>query len=118
MAPLGSLLTVFGVARREMAGRASGSPGHRPLKSTAKGAEIAVVTNAAAKTLLDPARETAIVGNLYERVMEHLPAQYERQAGRCAGCGNVLPTVADGLLRLDGDLECIDCNLRDHHPFG
>jgi hypothetical protein len=75
------------------------------------------VTKGATKTTLDPKRETAIVGKLYARVMDHIPAQYERQAGRCAGCGTTLPTMADGLLRLDGELECIDCNLKDHHPF-
>jgi len=69
------------------------------------------------ETTLDPERETAIVGKLYERVMEHIPAQYERQAGRCAGCGKTLPAMADGLLRLDGALECIGCNLRDRHSI-
>ncbi len=92
-------------------------PAATTLKSAAEGAERQVVTRGATKTYLDPDRETAIVGKLYERVMEHIPAQYERQAGRCAGCGKVLPTMGDGLLRLDGGLECIDCNLKDRHPF-
>lgn len=73
------------------------------------------MTKGASKTVLDPERETAIVGKLYARVMEHIPAQYELQAGHCAGCGQALPTMADGLLRLDGGLECIDCSLRGHH---
>ncbi len=72
------------------------------------------VTNGTAKTTLDPDTETAIVGKLFDRVMDHIPAQYERQGGRCAVCGRVLPTVADGLLRLAGDLECITCNLTRH----
>ena len=72
------------------------------------------MTKSATETTLDREAETVIVGKLYQRVMEHIPAQYERQAGQCAGCGKTLPTMADGLLRLDGQLECIDCNLRDH----
>jgi hypothetical protein len=54
----------------------------------------------------------AVVGILYERVMRHIPAQYERQNGRCSECGTELPTAADGLLRLSGELECISCALK------
>ena len=60
-------------------------------------------------------RAGAVVGILYERVMRHIPAQYERQGGRCCGCGKELPTTAkDGLLRLSGELECISCALKHH----
>ncbi len=85
------------------------------LKLSRGSADDHLVTKSATQTTLDPERETIIVGKLYQRVMEHIPAQYERQAGQCAGCGKTLPTMADGLLRLDGQLECIDCSLRNHH---
>ncbi len=62
--------------------------------------------------MVDGDRAGAIVGLLYERVMEHIPAQYERQDHRCYTCGRDLPTRADGLLRLDGALECITCALK------
>jgi hypothetical protein len=64
--------------------------------------------------LVDDERDKAIVGRLYERVMEHIPAQYELQDGKCSGCGRDLPTRADGLLRLNGELECISCAVRGH----
>ena len=53
----------------------------------------------------------AAVGTLYERVMQHIPAQFERQGRTCHGCGRHLPSPADGLIRLDGQLECISCTL-------
>ena len=59
-------------------------------------------------------REQAIVGRLYECVMRHIPAQYERQGGKCSGCGRDLPSEEDGLLRLSGELECISCALKSH----
>ncbi len=51
---------------------------------------------------------------LYERVMNHIPLQYELQHGTCAGCARDLPTPADGLLRMNGELECISCAVRGH----
>jgi hypothetical protein len=53
----------------------------------------------------------AAVGRLYERVMQHVPAQFERQGHTCHGCGKSLPSPADGLVRLDGKLECFSCAL-------
>jgi hypothetical protein len=63
---------------------------------------------------MDSDHEQAIVGELYECVMRHTPAQYERQGGKCSGCSKDLPSVADGLLRLSGELECISCALKSH----
>jgi hypothetical protein len=63
---------------------------------------------------MDSDHEQAIVGELYECVMRHIPAQYERQGGKCSGCSKDLPTAADGLLRLSGELECISCALKSH----
>ncbi len=54
------------------------------------------------------------MGLLYGRIMDHIPAQYELQEGKCAGCGRELPTVADGLLRMNGELECITCAVNGH----
>lgn len=53
----------------------------------------------------------AAVGRLYQCVMQHVPAQFERQDHRCHGCGRDLPSPADGLIGLDGKLECISCVL-------
>jgi hypothetical protein len=64
--------------------------------------------------LVDDERDKAIVGRLYERVMEHIPLQYQHQDGKCSGCGRDLPTPADGLLRLNGEIECISCALAGH----
>ena len=47
-------------------------------------------------------------------VRDHIAAQYERQAGQCAGCGRTLPTRADALIGPDGHLECVDCRLTTH----
>jgi hypothetical protein len=85
------------------------------LKLGERCADLHSVTEGSTKVYLDKAQETAIVGKLYERVMQHIPTQYERQGGNCAGCGRALPSPADGLLRLNGDLECITCNLKGHH---
>jgi hypothetical protein len=63
---------------------------------------------------MDSDHEQAIVGELYECVMRHIPAQYERQGGKCSGCSKDLPSAADGLLRLSGELECISCALKSH----
>ncbi len=64
--------------------------------------------------LTDDERDKAIVGRLYERVMEHIPVQFGHQGGKCSGCGRDLRTPADGLLRLNGEIECISCALRGH----
>ena len=85
------------------------------IKLGGRPADYEGVTNGPVKTTLDPDTETAVVGKLFGRVMDHIPVQYERQAGMCTGCGRVLPTMADGLLRLDGELECITCNLTRRH---
>jgi hypothetical protein len=68
----------------------------------------------ATETSLDSEQVTRIVGQLYERVVDHILDQYDRQDGHCAGCGRTLPTRADALPSLDGSLECIDCKLTSH----
>ena len=72
------------------------------------------MTQGSTDVLTNDERDKAIVGRLYARVMEHIPVQYERQDGRCSGCGRVLPTRADGLLRLNGELEYISCAVKGH----
>jgi hypothetical protein len=84
------------------------------LKFLPRSADHHSVTHGSTDVLVDDERDKAIVGRLYERVMEHIPAQFVRQHGRCAGCGRDLPTRADGLLRLNGELECISCAVKGH----
>ena len=84
------------------------------LKFESPGADHGGVTQGSTDVLVDDERDKAIVGRLYARVMEHIPVQYERQQGRCSGCGRDLPTQADGLLRLNGELECISCAVKGH----
>ncbi len=89
--------------------------GHIPgpaLKFSPRQADYYSVPQASTDVLVDDERDKAIVGMLYERVMNHIPAQYSRQDGKCAGCRRELPTPADGLLRLDGELECISCAIK------
>ena len=105
-----------GLGDRTPAGHAPLAAKRQRLKFSRRRADLHSVTEGSTKAYLDNARKTAIVGKLYERAMEHIPTQYERQGGNCAGCGRALPSPADGLLRLDGDLECITCNLKGHHP--
>jgi hypothetical protein len=85
-----------------------------PLKSAPAGADDSRVTEDALNATLDDDQVIAIVGKLYGRVRDHIAAQYERQAGQCAGCGRALPTRADALIGPDGHLECVDCRLTTH----
>ena len=86
----------------------------KALKIRRRHADIHCVSQKSANLSIDSDREMAIVGELFERVMDHIPAQYERQSGKCVGCGRELPSAADGLLRLSGELECISCALKGH----
>lgn len=86
----------------------------KALKIRRRRADIHCVSQRLTKISIDSEHEKAIVGKLFERVMDHIPAQYERQSGRCVGCGKELPSAADGLLRLSGELECISCALKGH----
>lgn len=88
--------------------------GPTPLKFGPQRADLYTVTHGSTDVLVDDGRDKAIVGRLYERVMEHIPEQFMRQHGRCSGCGRDLPTKADGLLRLNGELECISCAVKGH----
>jgi hypothetical protein len=85
-----------------------------PLKSASPEADGSRVTEHPLNATLDDDQVTAIVGTLYARVRDHIAAQYERQAGQCAGCGRALPTRADALIGPDGHLECVDCRLTTH----
>jgi hypothetical protein len=98
-------------------------PGGRAARTSAPGlkfvtrrADHDLVTRGSTDLLAADESDKAIVGRLYQRVMEHIPAQFERQHGACSVCGRELPTVADGLLRLNGELECISCAVNGHHP--
>lgn len=84
------------------------------LKFEAPVADDPGVTEHALHATLDDEQLTAIVGLLYGRVRDHIADQFDRQEGRCVGCGRTLPTRADALIRMDGGLECIDCKLTTH----
>ena len=86
------------------------------LKFMTRRADHDLVTRGSTEVLVTDESEKALVGRLYQQVKEHIPAQFERQHGTCSVCGRELPTVADGLLRLNGELECISCAVNGHHP--